>query len=221
MYNPLYAQNTPIGAGSPTVVAAGPMVAQDLAKAEAIARQIAQACAPTRTPWIFALPIPALLDATGGAGRLGLHPALTLLIQIGEAYEVPTMAWVHTADHLRWAADAIDILALPAAIQDQAEILDLAAQSGRLIVLAPGPHQQAAAAALRAAGNAQIIIQLYEPPTATDLPTLATVPVMDGTTRPDVLWMHLPEPQDAARIALLLMDAKMATKTTQKQPAQG
>jgi len=220
MYSPLYAQNTPIGAGSPTVVAAGPMVAQDLAQAEAIARQIAQACAPTRTPWIFALPIPALQDATGVAGQLGLHPALTLLTQIGDTYEVPTMAWVHSAEQLRWAADAIDILALPSAIQDQPEIIDLAAQSGRLIVLAPGPHQQGAAAALQAAGNAQIIIQMDEPPADTPLPTLASVAVMGDTTRPDVLWIHLPQPQDAARIAFLLMEGQAAAKTTQKQPPQ-
>ena len=163
-------QFTPFPVGPVTVargrltLIAGPCVLEDEAMAEEIAREIKKTAAALDMPFIFKASYTKANRSSGESYRgPGAESGLRALKRIRERVGVPVTSDVHETGDVAAAADALDLIQIPAFLCRQTPLIEAAAATGKPLhlkkgqFLDPGSMARAAEKA-RAAGAPGVIV---------------------------------------------------------------
>jgi 2-dehydro-3-deoxyphosphooctonate aldolase (KDO 8-P synthase) len=184
----------PVGGANPIALITGPCQLEGLDHARMMAGRIAEACAATGTRFIFKASYDKANRSSLTAQRgLGMEEGLTILAKIRDEFGCPVLTDVHLPDHCAPAAEACDVLQIPAFLCRQTDLLLAAGETGRAINVKKGqflaPWDMAnVAAKIASTGNARIL--LCERGTSFGYNTLVSdfrgLPAMEATGYPVV-----------------------------------
>ena len=159
------------GAGSvtfgndlPLVVIAGPCQLEGLEHGLAIATAMAEACAEAGLGYVFKASYDkANRTSLGGRRGPGMEAGLEMLAEIGARVGCPVLTDVHAPEHCAPAAQAVDILQIPAFLCRQTDLLLAAGESGAAVNVKKGqflaPWDMANVAdKVASTGNARILL---------------------------------------------------------------
>ncbi|MFN3607327.1 MAG: 3-deoxy-8-phosphooctulonate synthase, partial [Cypionkella sp.] len=153
-----------IGGKHPIALISGPCQLESHAHARMICEGLLAACAPSKTPLIFKASYDkanrSSLNATRG---LGLDKGLQILADISAEYGVPVLTDVHSPADCAPAAQAVDVLQIPAFLCRQTDLLLAAGATGAAINVKKGQFlapwdMQHVAAKLASTGNSRIML---------------------------------------------------------------
>ncbi len=129
----------PIAQDRPFALIAGPCQLESLDHARMMAEGLLQACAPTGTPLIFKASYDKANRSSIGTQRgLGLQEGLSILSRIREEFAIPVLTDVHAPDQCAAAAQAVDVLQIPAFLCRQTDLLLAAGETGAAINVKKG-----------------------------------------------------------------------------------
>ena len=191
---PIDVSGIAIGGANPIALITGPCQLESLDHARMMAERIAEACAPTGTRFVFKASYDKANRSSLTAERgLGMEEGLTVLSKIAAEFGCPTLTDVHLPDHCAPAAEACDVLQIPAFLSRQTDLLLAAGETGAAINVKKGqflaPWDMAnVAAKVASTGNDRIL--LCERGTSFGYNTLVSdfrgLPVMEATGHPVV-----------------------------------
>ena len=120
-----------IGGENPIAFIAGPCQLENRDHAMMMAERIAKACAPTRTRFIFKSSYDkANRSSIGSARGIGMDEGLRILADVRAAFGCPVITDVHETAHCAPAAEAVDVLQIPAFLSRQTDLLLAAGNTG-------------------------------------------------------------------------------------------
>lgn len=118
---------------------AGPCAIEDRDMALRIAERIVGITDKLRIPYIFKGSYRKAnrtkLNSFTGIGDI---PALEILREVGETFDVPTLTDFHESGEAAMAANYVDVLQIPAFLCRQTDMLTAAAQTGRVVNIKKG-----------------------------------------------------------------------------------
>ena len=183
-----------IGGAHPFALIAGPCQLESHAHARAMCEGILEACAATGTRLIFKASYDKANRSSITTKRgLGADKGLEILARIREEYGVPVLTDVHDAAQCAVAAQAVDVLQIPAFLCRQTDLLLAAGETGLAINIKKGQFlapwdMKHVAAKVESTGNRRIL--LCDRGTSFGYNTLVTdfrgLPVMAATGYPVV-----------------------------------
>ena len=153
-----------VGGAEPVALITGPCQLESLDHARMMAERIAEACAPTGTRWVFKASYDKANRTSLSAERgLGMERGLEVLARIRDEFGCPVLTDVHLPDHCRPAAEACDVLQIPAFLSRQTDLLLAAGETGRAVNVKKGqflaPWDMAnVAAKVASTGNERILL---------------------------------------------------------------
>ncbi len=184
----------PVGGHHPFALITGPCQLESLDHARMMAERITAACDATGTRFVFKASYDkANRSSIGTARGLGMEEGLRILAEIKDEFGCPVLTDVHLPDHCATAAEACDVLQIPAFLSRQTDLLLAAGETGRVINVKKGqflaPWDMAnVAAKIESTGNRNIL--LCERGTSFGYNTLVSdfrgLPVMERTGYPVV-----------------------------------
>ena len=149
-----------IGSGAPLCVMAGPCVIESEEHCMALAQRVQAAAQEADLPLIFKASFDKANRSSAKSYRgPGLEAGLALLKEIGKALSVPTVTDIHDVSQVGPAADAVDLLQIPAFLCRQTDLLQAAGASGTPVsikkgqFMAPGDMRHAVAKVQDAGGD--------------------------------------------------------------------
>ncbi|TNC63737.1 3-deoxy-8-phosphooctulonate synthase [Rubellimicrobium roseum] len=184
-----------IGNDRPLAVIAGPCQLEGRDHALRIAETMARACADAGAPFVFKASYDkANRTSLSGRRGLGMEEGLRILSDVRDAVGCPTLTDVHGPDHCASAAEAVDILQIPAFLCRQTDLLLAAGRTGAVVNVKKGqflaPWDMAnVAQKIESTGNDRIL--LTERGVSFGYNTLVTdmrgLPIMARTGHPVVM----------------------------------
>lgn len=121
------------------VLIAGPCAIEGEQMAFDIAAQVKELCAELAIPFVFKGSFKkanrSRLDSFTGIGD---DLALDILKRVGEDFDVPVTTDIHTIEDAAKAADAVDVLQIPAFLCRQTDLLVAAAKTGKVVNIKKG-----------------------------------------------------------------------------------
>jgi 2-dehydro-3-deoxyphosphooctonate aldolase (KDO 8-P synthase) len=148
----------------PFVLIAGPCQIEGLGHALEIAAALAELSAATGVRVIYKSSYDKANRTSAGAARgIGMARGLEILARVREQYKMPVLTDVHLPDHCAPAAEAVDVLQIPAFLCRQTDLLLAAGATGRAINVKKGqflaPWDMAhVAAKIASTGNESILL---------------------------------------------------------------
>ena len=131
--------NIEIGNDLPFVLIAGPCQIESRAHALEIAWALREMSDRTGVRIIYKSSYDKANRTSASAERgIGMDAGLTILSDVREATGLPVLTDVHTADHCAPAAQAVDVLQIPAFLCRQTDLLLAAGETGRAINIKKG-----------------------------------------------------------------------------------
>lgn len=128
-----------IGGKAPIALITGPCQLESLDHARMMAERIAAACAPTGTQFIFKASYDkANRSSLSTARGLGMEEGLSILSKIRDEFGCPVLTDVHDAHQCAPAAQACDVLQIPAFLCRQTDLLLAAGETGAAINVKKG-----------------------------------------------------------------------------------
>lgn len=128
-----------IGGTAPFALITGPCQLESLDHARMMADRIATACATSGTRFVFKASYDKANRSSGTTPRgLGLDEGLSILSKIGQEFDCPVLTDVHDPSHCAPAAQAVDVLQIPAFLCRQTDLLLAAGETGRAINVKKG-----------------------------------------------------------------------------------
>ncbi|MCC1480862.1 3-deoxy-8-phosphooctulonate synthase [Roseibaca sp. Y0-43] len=128
-----------IGAKHPFALITGPCQLESLDHARMMADRIAAACAPTGTRFIFKASYDKANRSSITTQRgLGMEEGLSILSKIRDEFGCPVLTDVHDARQCAPAAEACDVLQIPAFLCRQTDLLLAAGETGAAINVKKG-----------------------------------------------------------------------------------
>ncbi len=128
-----------VGNDRPLTVIAGPCQLETADHAQMIAGRMAEACAAAGLGYIFKASYDkANRTSVSGKRGVGLEGGLKVLDDLRRAVGVPTLTDVHLPDHCAPAAQAVDVLQIPAFLCRQTDLLLAAGETGAAINVKKG-----------------------------------------------------------------------------------
>jgi len=128
-----------ISANDPFALITGPCQLESHDHARMMAEKIAEACAPTGTRFIFKASYDKANRSSISTQRgLGMEEGLTILSKIREEFGCPVLTDVHSEAHCAPAAEAVDVLQIPAFLCRQTDLLLAAGETGAAINVKKG-----------------------------------------------------------------------------------
>ncbi|MGX9857616.1 3-deoxy-8-phosphooctulonate synthase (plasmid) [Limimaricola variabilis] len=128
-----------VGGDEPFMLITGPCQLESLDHARMMAERIAAACAPSGTRFVFKASYDkANRSSIGTARGIGIEKGLTILAKIREEFGCPVLTDVHEAAQCAQAAEAVDILQIPAFLCRQTDLLLAAGETGAAINVKKG-----------------------------------------------------------------------------------
>lgn len=153
-----------LGNQLPFGLIAGPCQMETLDHARRIAGHLAEICARLGIPLIFKASYDkANRSSLSGRRGVGMERGLECLVRIREEFGCPVLTDVHETGHCAPAADAVDILQIPAFLSRQTDLLLAAGRTGKPINVKKGqflaPWDMAnVAAKIASTGNENILL---------------------------------------------------------------
>ncbi len=128
-----------VGNDRPLTVIAGPCQLETADHAQMIAGRMAEACAAAGLGYIFKASYDkANRTSVSGKRGMGLEDGLKVLDELRRAVGVPALTAVHLPDHCAPAAQAVDVLQIPAFLCRQTDLLLAAGETGAAINVKKG-----------------------------------------------------------------------------------
>ena len=153
-----------IGGNRPLVLIAGPCVVESRDMILRTAESIRAIAERRRIPFIFKS---SYKKANRSSGKsfvtIGEEKALEILAEVRKTFSVPVVTDIHTVPEARAAAEAVDVLQIPAFLCRQTDLLEAAGRSGRAVNIKKGQFlapedMQLAADKVAATGNTNILL---------------------------------------------------------------
>jgi len=158
------AGNVEFGNDLPFAVLAGPCQLETLDHALMIAETMAKTCADLGIGYVFKASYDkANRTSLSGKRGVGIDKGLEILAEVRGQIGCPTLTDIHTEEQCRRAAEAVDILQIPAFLCRQTDLLLAAGETGRVINVKKGqflaPWDMAnVAAKVASTGNENILL---------------------------------------------------------------
>jgi 2-dehydro-3-deoxyphosphooctonate aldolase (KDO 8-P synthase) len=178
----------------PFVLIAGPCQIESRDHAMGVARELVSICRAAGVPLVFKSSYDkANRTSLGGARGVGIDKGLAILAEIREALGCPVLTDVHGIEQVGPAAEAVDILQIPAFLCRQTDLLLAAGATGRAVNVKKGQFlapwdMKNVAAKIASTGNERLL--LTERGVSFGYNTLVTdfraLPIMAGTGYPVV-----------------------------------
>ena len=131
--------NVVIGNDRPLTVIAGPCQLESETHAQMIAGQMKEACDAVGAQFVFKASYDkANRTSLGGKRGLGIDEGLAVLQSVGKSIGVPVLTDVHTEAQCAIAAEAVDILQIPAFLCRQTDMLLAADNTGKVVNVKKG-----------------------------------------------------------------------------------
>ena len=128
-----------IGNDRPLTVIAGPCQLESEDHAQMIAGRMKEACAAVGAQYVFKASYDkANRTSLSGKRGLGIEAGLKVLQSVARANAVPVLTDVHTEEQCALAAEAVDILQIPAFLCRQTDMLLAAGATGRVVNVKKG-----------------------------------------------------------------------------------
>ena len=128
-----------IGGKNPITLISGPCQLESHAHARMICEGLLAACAPSGTPLIFKASYDKANRSSLATSRgLGLDKGLQILADIRAEYGIPVLTDVHSPADCVPAAEAVDVLQIPAFLCRQTDLLLAAGETGAAINVKKG-----------------------------------------------------------------------------------
>ncbi|MBL3565265.1 3-deoxy-8-phosphooctulonate synthase [Rhodovulum sulfidophilum] len=185
----------PVGNTRPLTVIAGPCQLESLDHALMIGRAMKGACAAAGAGYIFKASFDkANRTSLSGRRGLGIDKGLEVLAELRRQLDVPVLTDVHSPEQCAPAAEAVDVLQIPAFLCRQTDLLLAAGETGAAINVKKGqflaPWDMAnAVTKIESTGNRRIL--LTERGVSFGYNTLVTdmrsLPIMAGLGYPVVM----------------------------------
>lgn len=132
-------KNYKISNALPFALIAGPCQLESLDHGRMIAEKMAAACSERGINYVFKASYDkANRSSLKGKRGLGIEKGLEYLHRIGDEFGIPVLTDVHSADQCKAAADACDILQIPAFLCRQTDLLLAAGETGKAINVKKG-----------------------------------------------------------------------------------
>ncbi len=148
----------------PFVLIAGPCQIESRDHALEVAAALHEMSQATGVPVIYKSSYDKANRTSGGAARgIGMAAGLAILAAVRERFAMPVLTDVHMPEHCAPAAEAVDVLQIPAFLSRQTDLLIAAGETGRAINVKKGqflaPWDMAnVAAKIAATGNQRILL---------------------------------------------------------------
>lgn len=131
--------NVTIGNDLPLTVIAGPCQLESETHAQMIAGRMKEACDAAGAQFVFKASYDkANRTSLGGKRGLGIDEGLAILQSVGKSIGVPVLTDVHTQEQCAIAAEAVDILQIPAFLCRQTDMLLAAGNTGKVVNVKKG-----------------------------------------------------------------------------------
>ena len=131
--------NVVIGIDRPLTVIAGPCQLESETHAQMIAGQMKEACDAVGAQFVFKASYDkANRTSLSGKRGLGIDEGLAVLQSVGKSIGVPVLTDVHTEAQCAIAAEAVDILQIPAFLCRQTDMLLAAGNTGKVVNVKKG-----------------------------------------------------------------------------------
>lgn len=131
--------NVTFAQDKPFVLISGPCQLETLDHARMLAENLASLCERHGIGYVFKASFDkANRSSLGGKRGPGIEDGLTILSKIGDEFGCPVLTDIHTAGQCATAAEAVDILQIPAFLCRQTDLLLAAGQTGAAINVKKG-----------------------------------------------------------------------------------
>jgi 2-dehydro-3-deoxyphosphooctonate aldolase (KDO 8-P synthase) len=153
-----------VGNDLPFVLIGGPCQIESEAHAMEVAEELAGTCRALGIPLIYKSSYDKANRTSGGAQRgVGMARGLAILAEVGRRFGIPTLTDVHDAAQCRAAAEAVDVIQIPAFLCRQTDLLIAAGETGAAINVKKGQFlapwdMQHVAAKIASTGNERILL---------------------------------------------------------------
>ena len=154
-----------IGNDLPLVLIAGPCAIESRAHALETAHAIAETAGRIGMPFIYKSSFDKANRTSLGSGRgVGMDQGLAILAEVRDVQGCPVLTDVHEAAQCAPAADAVDVLQIPAFLCRQTDLLVAAARTGRAVnvkkgqFLAPWDMKNVVAKLRDAGGDGRVLV---------------------------------------------------------------
>lgn len=143
---------------------AGPCVIESGELLEAVAEKVSSVCTKLGIPYIFKSSYrKANRTSAGSFTGIGDKAALSLLKKTGDDFSLPVITDIHTAEEAAIAAQYADILQIPAFLCRQTDLLEAAAETGKIVNVKKGqfvngPSMKFAVEKINRAGNNKVML---------------------------------------------------------------
>ena len=128
-----------IGNNRPFVLIAGPCQIESRTHALEIADALRSLADTTGVPVIYKSSFDKANRTSASSARgVGMYQGLAILAEVRERTGLPTLTDVHTVEHCAPAAEAVDVLQIPAFLCRQTDLLLAAGETGRTINVKKG-----------------------------------------------------------------------------------
>ena len=128
-----------VGNDQPLTLIAGPCQLESADHAQMIAGAMKEACAAVGAQFIFKASYDkANRTSLNGKRGLGIDEGLKVMEGVRRALDVPTLTDIHTAEQCAQAADAVDVIQIPAFLCRQTDLLIAAGESGAVVNIKKG-----------------------------------------------------------------------------------
>jgi 2-dehydro-3-deoxyphosphooctonate aldolase (KDO 8-P synthase) len=163
---PTVVQIGPVAFGNalPLALIAGPCQMESRSHALEVAAALKEICGRLGLPLVFKTSFDKANRTSAGAARgMGLASALPVFAEIRESLGLPVLTDVHEPAHCAAAAEAVDVLQIPAFLCRQTDLLLAAAATGRAVNVKKGQFlapwdMKHVAAKLTGAGNPRVLL---------------------------------------------------------------
>ncbi|MEL7463561.1 MAG: 3-deoxy-8-phosphooctulonate synthase [Pseudomonadota bacterium] len=153
-----------VGGGAPLCLISGPCALESLDHAVMIAEAMAAAAADAGLGYVFKGSYDkANRTSVSGARGLGKEAGLDVLAAVRDRVGCPVLTDVHAPEHCARAADAVDVLQIPAFLCRQTDLLLAAGETGKAVNVKKGQFlapwdMDNVAAKLASTGNEKIML---------------------------------------------------------------
>lgn len=143
---------------------AGPCVVENEELLFTVAERVAEICKQLGIPYIFKSSYrKANRTSTKSFTGIGDEDALQLLFKTGDHFALPVTSDIHAHEEAAIAANYVDILQIPAFLCRQTDLLQAAAETGKIVNVKKGQFlsgasMKFAADKIRAAGNEKVML---------------------------------------------------------------
>lgn len=153
-----------VGNDQPLTLIAGPCQLESADHAQMIAGMMKEACARVGANFIFKASYDkANRTSLAGQRGLGIDEGLKILADIGDQFDIPVLTDVHSPEQCAVAAQAVDVIQIPAFLCRQTDLLIAAGKTGAVVNVKKGQFMapwdmQNVVSKVESTGNSNILL---------------------------------------------------------------